>query len=378
MTSLPPLPLDPLPQIDLRHMFVLTDSTAMLQHAMHATPDLHYGYCTDDNARSLIAAVKAWALPEELWRPSDDLPGRSDLQIVMQRYLAFLSYAFNADLGRFRNFMQYERDWLEEVGSEDSHARTLWGLGKAVHYAPNDDVRELSRELFLRALPAVEGFHFIKPMAYALLGIHEYLQQDPEQGSAMRLNTALAERLFTVYKENATDDWPWWEDALTWGNAKLPHAMLVAGSILENNEAVAEALKALRWCLEIQTSPSGNLSIIGNRGWYWKGADKAQWAQQPIEAKALVQACLAAAMCTAEEFWTAEAVRCFEWFTGRNDLGIPLYNPETGGGQDGLEETGVNANQGAESTLAYLMSVLELHLYDHMQKGEDVHPAATL
>ncbi|MFW6132680.1 MAG: hypothetical protein ACOC8F_02195 [Planctomycetota bacterium] len=372
MHTLPPLGLTPLPQIDLRHLFVLTDDTGMLQHATHATPDLHHGYCTDDNARALIAAVKVASLPSDLWvrRDGGQGYGPEDLQVATQRYLAFLAYAFNEDAGRFRNFMQYDRDWLEEVGSEDSHARTVWALGKAVRFAPNDDVAELADRLMHQALPATETFEHIRPWAYTLLGVDEYLRSRRGAPPARRLHASLAERLYAQWKDHATEDWPWWADELTWGNAKLPHAMFVAGLTTERSELCEAALKALRWLVKVQTGSAGQLSIIGNRGWYHRGGRKARWDQQPIEAKGLVQACVTAAAGTGQSEWTDRTRQCFQWFTGRNDADAPLYNSDTGGGQDGLTEHGPNANQGAESTLAYLLSVLELHLYDRAQKGE--------
>jgi len=377
MAALPALDVDPLPQIDLRHVFVLTDDTGILQHANRGTPDLHHGYCTDDNARALIAAVKLWALPQDAWAPAEpDLPGPNDVLVATQRYLAFLAYAFNPGRGRFRNFMQYDRSWLEEVGSEDSHARTVWGLGMAYRLAPNDGVRDLADELMDRALSAVETFPSLRPWAYALLGLDEYLLARPDHEPARRLHRALTQRLFERWQAQAADDWPWWEDSLTWGNAKLPHAMLVAAERLGRADVVDAALKALRWLLEIQRAADGHLSVVGNQGWYIRGGPRAHYDQQPIEAKALVQACLAAAGITGDTYWAVEAGRAFRWFTGHNDAGASLYNPETGGGFDGFGSGGVNANQGAESTLAYLLSVLELHLYDLARRGQSPVPAA--
>ncbi len=380
MSSLPPLDIDPLPKIDLRHLCVLSDDTGILQHATNATPDLHHGYCTDDNARSLIATVKLFALPLETWTQGDTVATDPDHMIILtQRYLAFLAYAFNPEHGRFRNFMQYDRSWLEEVGSEDSHARTLWGLGKTVRLAPNEDIRDLADRLMLKAVPAVEQFTYLRPRAYSLLGIDEYLRSGKDAHLLEQLRRTLAGELWDAYQANATDDWPWWEDELTWGNAKLPHAMMVAGHGEGRDEMVHAALNSLRWLLEVQTGENGQLSIIGNQGWYPKGGKRAGYAQQPIEAKSLVQACLTAAEITGDRYWARQVGRCFEWFTGRNDLGIPLYNPETGGGQDGLEITGVNTNQGAESTLAYILSVLEIHLYEQLRaSGQQAGQRVTL
>ena len=371
MTALPPLDIDPLPAIDLRHLMVLTDDTAILQHAKWATPDLHHGYCTDDTARALIVAAKLSALPEADWvSPDGGLPSANDLVAVTQRYQAFLAYALDPETRRFRNFMQYDRSWLEEVGSEDSHARTVWALGKTIRLAATEGIRDFANELMLKALPAVGDFQHFRPWAYALLGVQEYILCEAGDGGARELRLTLAERLFEIWRQNATPDWPWWEDGLTWGSAKLPHAMLVAASALDRREMAQAALTALRWLLEVQTGQNGRLSIIGNRGWYRRGGRPARFGQQPIEAKALVQACLAAAAVTGDVYWTGQAKRSFQWFQGRNDVGKPLYNAETGGCHDGLEPQGINANQGAESTLAYLLSVLALHHYQRSHDGD--------
>jgi len=373
---LPKLTLKPFPEIDMRHVLVLTDDTAMLQHATHATPNLHHGYCTDDTARALIAGVLFCDL-----QPGGQVVGGGDsgvpdgLVVAMQRYLAFLAYAFNPETGRFRNFMEYDRSWAEEVGSEDSHARALWALGVAVHRGHIADIQDLAGKVFRDALPAVEGFEYLRPAAYALLGLHEYLRADDNNGLAVALRRTLADRLMSVWRENATDDWPWWEDQVTWGNPKLPHAMLLAGASLGREEMIDAALEALRWLLEVQTGDEGQLSIIGNRGWFVRGRQRARFDQQPIEAKGLVQACLAAALVTGDSFWVDQAQRCFGWFRGNNDVGAVMYNADTGGCQDGLGPEGAAPNQGAESTLAYVLSVLELHLYDRAQKAsEDLWP----
>jgi hypothetical protein len=372
MTDLAKLNIDPLPKIDLRHFLVLSDDTGIFQHATRSTPDLHHGYCTDDNARSLIAAVMLWALPERLWSGSDsDQPRPNDILIATQRYLAFLAYAFNPDRGRFRNFMRFDRSWLEDIGSEDSHARTLWGLGKTCSFAPNDDIRDLADNLMRQSLQAVKDFTYIRPCAYALLGIDQYLQEPDPDPTARDLLEGLANRIYQTYKDHADSDWPWWEDVLTWGNAKLPHALLSAGLTLERPEMIEAGLESLRWLVEIQRHEDGHLTIIGNRGWYYRGQERAHFDQQPIEAKALVQACLQAARVTGESSWADDAVMCFQWFTGRNDLNVSLYNADTGGGHDGLQPDGVNANQGAESTLAYLISALELYLYEQQRLGAD-------
>lgn len=350
-TSQTPLP-EKLPEIDLRQLMRLTDDTGMFQHALHQLPDPNHGYCVDDNCRALIAAVL-----------DAQLRGLDPQRCPLDRYLGFVAYAFNPDNGRFRNFMSYDRRWLEEAGSDDSHARTLWSLGVTVRRAPNESIRDLADGLFRRGLPAARQFQFVHPWAYTLLGLAEILAHPAPPEDARPAAQRIAQQMLDAWRANATEDWPWWTDTLTWGNAKLSQAMIAIGDRLGRDDMLELGLRTLRWCLDVQTGEDGQLSIIGNDGWMTRDGHRARFDQQPIEAQGFVQACLAAAQVTGDEQWAAEASRCFEWFTGRNDLGVPLYHPETGGCQDGLRPDGPNKNQGAESVLAYLLSVLELHLY---------------
>ena len=358
-----------LPPVDLRQFLTLTDGTGMLQHSMFATPNPQHGYCTDDNARALIAGVMYEHLRPRLEGEGVAvLPGRGgggcgDLLVPLQRHLAFLLYAFNPETGRFRNFMGFDRRWLEEAGSEDSHARAIWGLGATFALAPNDSVRGTADKLLHDALPTMEAFRHMKPWAHALVGLDEYLAAASGDEQASRLRVTLAERLHELWRVRSADDWPWWDDILTWGNAKLPHALLVSGAGLGREEMIEAGLKVLDWLLELQTAEGAHLSIIGNKGWCVRNGARARFDQQPLEAHGMVHACLAAARITGERRWEEAAERAFGWFLGRNDIGVPLYDDETGGCHDGLTPDGVNPNEGAESTLAYLLSVLELYRF---------------
>ena len=357
-----------LPEIDLRQLLALTDDTGMFQHARWATPDPHHGYCIDDNARALIAAVLHAQVRGPTAEPSP---------VPIQRYLAFLVYAFDEQACRFRNFMGYDRRWLESVGSQDSQGRTLWALGEAVRLAPDDNTAGLARNLLHRALPAAASFEYLRSRAFALLGIEAYLTTEHDANAAA-LRDQLAEHLLAVWRENASGDWPWFEDVATYDNAKLPHALLVAGASMDRPDMTDAALTSLRWLLDAQTADAGHLSIIGNEGWYPRGGKRAQFDQQPLEAHALVHACLAAAEHTGDNAWVDHAWRCFQWFHGGNDLGVTLYDEQTGGCQDGLRRGGANANQGAESSLAYLLSVLELHRYHQHHVPPEPRPALSL
>lgn len=359
MTQQMTVGLTNLPEIDVRQLLRLTDDTGMLQHAVFGAPDHHHGYCIDDNCRALIASlIHAY------------LCGYNEEQVPLQRYLAFVAYAFNGEKNRFRNFMSYDRRWLEEVGSEDSHARTVWSLGLAVRLAPNEPTLGLADRLFHQSLPGLEQIESLRPRAYGLLGLYGYLKAKPGDRRVSELQRDMAQRLFDQWETHRADDWPWWEDTLTWGNAKLPNALIVSGNSLNHHDMIEAGLTTLRWLLEIQTADGGHLSVIGNDGWYVRGGKPAEFDQQPIEAQCLVQACLAAAEVTGDQDWVKEATRCFNWFLGQNNTGKPLYHPETGGCHDGLMPDGVNQNQGAESTLACLLSVLELHWFKRRSATE--------
>lgn len=353
-----------LPEIDLRQLHRLTDDTGIFQHAMFAAPDPNHGYCIDDNARALIAALLY-----------GDLRGHDEREVPLTRYLSFLAYAFNDKTQRFRNFMGYDRRWLEDEGSPDSQGRTIWALGLAVRLAPDEMARGLARNLLKKALPATEQLAFLRSRAFALIGLCEYLLAQPEDDHARRVARTHAQHLFEAWQRAASDDWPWWEDVVTYDNAKLPHAMMLAGRTLDRPEMIEPACRALTWLLDVQTAEDGHLSIIGNDGWLRRDGHRARFDQQPLEAYALVHACLLAARTTGESAWLEHAWRCFEWFRGDNDLGVPLYHEDTGGCQDGLLPDGANMNQGAESTLAYLLSVLELH---HAQRDLDGPATRTL
>lgn len=348
---------EPLPEVDLRQLLRLTDDTGLLQHATHLLPDPNHGYCTDDNARALIAAV----LHARLY-------GYDEQVVPLQRYLGFVAYAFNPETGRFRNFMGYDRRWIEEAGSEDSHGRAMWALGITVRDAPNTPIHDFAYQLLHKGLEAVrDQLGYPWPWAFSLLGLCACLERH-DDAAVHDVRDRLAHQLHDQWRRHATDDWPWWEDRLTWGIARLPHAMLVAGHDMGHQDMVDAGLAALRWCLDVETAPEGHLSIVGNDGWYLRGQGKAQFDQQPLEAHGLVDACLTAARITSEPQWVRDAWRCFRWFLGDNDLKAPLYSPETGGCYDGLTPNGPNQNQGAESSLAYLLSLLTLdHYHQHHQ-----------
>ncbi len=342
--------LDTLPKIKFDHLMVMTDDTGILQHARFSVPDRDHGYCTDDNARALIVAGMYYKL-------------RKDEAVIplIKRYLAFVIHAFNPKRGRFRNFMSYDRRWLEEAGSEDAHGRALWALGTTIEMTGDASIREGICRLFPSAIQAVAEFRYPRAWAFSLIGLQQYLSVYGGDAPVRRIRRALAEKLYDLYRNNASEDWPWFEDTLTYANARLPHALLVAGRALGREEMVQAGLASLEWLLEQQTSPDGHLTLIGNRGWMRRGGQRARFDQQPIEAMGLIEACSEAFLATKESRWLNEARRCLDWFLGRNDLSVAIYDFKTGGCHDGLEAHGLNQNMGAESTLAWLASLLTVY-----------------
>jgi hypothetical protein len=256
--------------------------------------------------------------------------------------------------------MNYRRDWLEEAGSEDSHGRSLWALGAIVHLGKDRGRREVAKELFGRAAPAFFATTSPRTWAYGVLAAHTYLLSFPHEYSVLVLKQEMASRLFQRFELNRSDDWPWFEQSLTYANARLPQAVIVAGEAPENRRMLEAGLESLNWLMQVQSGPDGVFAPIGTNGYYFRGEPRAYFDQQPIEAWASISACLSAHRATGNPVWREEANRAFRWFRGENMLGQPLYDKLTGGCYDGLHEKRVNRNQGAESTLSYLCALAEL------------------
>jgi glycosyltransferase involved in cell wall biosynthesis len=364
--------LDRLPKLKLDHFNALTDDTGILQHAIFTIPNRGEGHTTDDNARALIFS----AMLERAGKDQSDKDDREPNVPVLDfsaRYMSFLEHAFNPAKGRFRNFLGYDRRWNQAEGSEDCHGRAIWALGTVLGRSSNYGLRCAAGRLLESALPAIAEFHSPRAWAYALLGIQEYLHAYGGDRDAQKMRSLLAGRLLDMYESVRRPDWKWFENILAYGNARLPQAMLLIGSACSDDRMLSAGLEALDWLTETQRSETnGHFVPIGSQGFYRYRGEKARFDQQPLEAAGAVSACLQAYRLTGDTRWRNEAWSAFNWFLGDNDLQLALYDSVTGGCRDGLHPDRANENQGAESTLSFLMALLEMRALQEPEP-EEVH-----
>ncbi|MBV8197254.1 MAG: hypothetical protein JO263_03905 [Candidatus Eremiobacteraeota bacterium] len=311
----------------------------MLQHAVETLPNRKFGYCTDDVARAFMVVLAHGRLA-----PSQDLGRR-----LTANYLAFLQHA-QLDDGRFHNFMDYDRRWADEIGTHDSCGRAIWAIGYGVEHAPTEAWRRVCARMLERALPSLDWLQYPRSQAYAILGLAHAQSGLPAPGYAAALRE-LTEKLAEMYASVAEKKWQWFEDAMTYDNARLPEALMRAGRVLEHDPYAQIGLAALRF-YETVTIERGIFVPIGNDGWYERGGARARYAQQPLEAAAMLDAELAAYDLTSDAAHAATAQAALGWYYGKNSRGVQMAHG--GACYDGLDEHTVNMNCGAESTLAFL------------------------
>ena len=353
--------LDPLilPPFLLDHVKRMTDDTGIIQHAKFGIPNLKEGYCLDDNARALLMVLMAYKQKKH--------PLALELSPV---YLSYIHYMQNDD-GMFRNFLSFSRQFLDEVGSEDSFGRTIWSLGYLLGNAPNDAYYQSGKEIFFEAAPNFEKLQSIRAIATTIIGISYYLRSNPQdEGMTERLR-ALAYKLVNEYKQHRSENWHWFESILAYDNAMLPLSLLHAAGILNDDIISETAMESMHFLSDL-TLKDGYLSVVGNEKWYIKNGKPSVFAQQPLDALAMVLMFHQAFHFTKDKIWLTKLYTSFMWFLGENDLRMSLYDFETKGCCDGLENYGVNRNQGAESTLAYLISHLTvLQAFEDFYKTGD-------
>ena len=340
----------PLPTLNLSHLRRLTDSTGIIQHAVFDVPNLDEGYCTDDNARALALAVQL-----------EDL-GLADpwLDQAVGTYAAFLGHAFDRSSGRFRNLLGFDRRWQDDRGSDDCLGRAVVALGTCVGRSRRAGLRRWAVDLFSAAIRAVSETTSPRAWALAVIGIDRYLERLGGDRFAAAIRDGLTARLVSLQRVTAGVGWPWLEDVVAYENARPCEALLVGGMAAPDVEAVRIGLVLLRWLAGVQQAACGAFRPIGCRGFFPRGGEPAAFDQQPIEPAAMVSASLAAHRATGDDAWLETAWRAYDWFHGRNELGLRVYDAAAGGCRDGLLEDRVNENQGAESTLAHLQALVDL------------------
>lgn len=353
--------LDPLimPPFSLEHVKRMTDDTGIIQHAKYGIPNLKEGYCLDDNARALLMALMAYKQKKH--------PLALELSPI---YLSYIHYMQNED-GTFRNFLSFSRQFLDEVGSEDSFGRAIWSLGYLLGNAPNDAYYQSGKEIFFDAAPNFEKLRSIRSIANTMIGISYYLKSNPfDEGMIERLRS-MAYKLVHQYQGHRKENWHWFEEVLAYDNAMLPLSLLHASGILNDEVITNTAIESMEFLSDL-TLKNGYLSVVGNEKWYLKDGTQSMFAQQPLDALAMVLMFHQAFYVTKNKSYLNKLYTSFLWFLGENDLRMSLYDFETKGCCDGLESYGVNRNQGAESTLAYLISNLTvLQAFEDFYKTED-------
>jgi glycosyltransferase involved in cell wall biosynthesis len=370
------LPVDPIvswgegravPELRIGHFLSLCDSTGMLQHAVHSVPDRAHGYCVDDNARALLFSIA--------------LAGSGETRLsetLTTRFAAFIQHAWNPDTRRFRNFMSYDRRWLEEAGSEDSHGRTLWALGECARNDTDPSRRRWAAALFKTALPVVEDFSSPRAWAFSLLGLDAYCAVVAGDLFADRQRGRLADRLMAMLSAKRTKDWVWFEDMLAYDNARLPQALIATGLTTSTPTYVGAGLQSLRWLKSLQTAPSGCFRPVGTASFGRSQQEPEAFDQQPVEAAATISACLAAWRADGGPEWPGGAMRAFAWYLGENDLRTALIDADTGSCSDGLHPDRSNENKGAESALSYLLALVEIREFKRAAAADRKRPASKL
>lgn len=337
------------PAMQTGHLLSMCDDTGLFQHAVHSVPDRSHGYCVDDNARALLLAC---ALNE---------PGEQPLaDVLTARFAAFVQHAWNPDTGRFRNFMGFNRTWLEDKGSEDSHGRTLWALGEAARGDASPSRRRWATALFAQALTTAESFRSPRAWAFTLLGLDAYCAAAPDDLHATEVRHSLADRLMSCLAFVETPDWVWFEGGLAYDNARLPQALMMTGMATQTPGYVDAGLRSLRWLMTQQTTPAGHFRPVGTASFGEQRQHPRAFDQQPVEATATIAACLTAWRADDDAEWKAMAARAFAWFLGSNDLALPLVDLHTGSCRDGLHPDRANENRGGESVVCYLLGLAEI------------------
>jgi len=334
-----------MPAFSMAHIQRLTDDTGIVQHAKYGIPNLKEGYCVDDNSRALLMVTMAWQ------------QNKSKVALeLLPVYLSYIQY-MQLDDGNFRNFLSFRREYLDEVGTEDSFGRTIWSLGYLINNAPNNSYREFAKELFIKSVPHFDKLRHLRGLANTMIGLSSYLKSQPYDDYFINELNKLATPLKAAYHANKGDKWHWFEEKLTYDNAILPLALLSHYETTQDQESLAIGLESMEY-LTAKTLDKGYLNPVGNDGWLHRDQEMAIYDQQAIETMAMVLMYFKAYEITHDLKYISQMYLSYQWFLGENSLRLPLYDYETKGCGDGIQPCGINRNQGAESTLAYWISHL--------------------
>lgn len=339
-----------LPEWNDNHLRRMSDSTGMFQHARLHLPWFEHGYCTDDNARALIYTAEREAAEQ----------GNDDLLLLQASYAAFLEHAFDHETRRFRNFLSFDRKWMEKQGSEDSHGRAVWALGRTALKTRQKEMRSWALDIFEQSFQTSAHFTSPRSWAFSILGMCDYLEIFPGDRTVRNLVTELSDRLIDLHNRVHCRDWNWFEDSVTYDNARICEALLRASITTDNMLFEKVGLETLSWLQKAQTGLDGCFRPVGSEGFWQRGQEPAWYDQQPLEAAAGVAASSVAHRISPTAGWDREARRCFDWFVGRNDLKVSLFDKDTGGCYDGLRSSRVNRNQGAESLLSFWLGLSDV------------------
>jgi hypothetical protein len=350
--------------MQIGHFLSMCDDTGLFQHAVHSVPDRSHGYCVDDNARALLLACAL------------NNPGEQRLsEVLTARFAAFVQHAWNPDTRRFRNFMGFNRTWLEDSGSEDSHGRTLWALGECARRDASPSRRRWAAVLFAEALSTAETFRSPRAWAFTLLGLDSYCAVTPDDIHAQEIRRLLVDKLMAGLNAVDTPDWTWFEEGLAYDNARLPQALMLTGMATQTPAYVEAGLRSLRWLMTQQTTSVGHFRPIGTAGFGDLRKPPRAFDQQPVEATATIAACLTAWQADGDAEWKAIATNVFAWFLGSNDLSLTLVDLHTGSCRDGLHPDRANENRGGESVVSYLLGLAEIRQLARDNTGLTKSPA---
>lgn len=334
-----------LPSFELNHIENMTDDTGIYQHSKYIIPNRKFGYHLDDNARAFLMLTMAYRNEKD-----------KALLSMLSKIMSFIHYMQNDD-GTFRGQLSFNRKFMDEKGSEDTFGRTMWALGYQIRFPVNDHYANLAREMFTKALPNIPGLNSSRGIANTMIGLSQYLMRYQEDEVMINMLKQMAGKLLYRYNETSDGEWMWFERRLIYDNGILPLSLFYAYQVLRDKNLLRVAEDTCSFLEEVLFE-SGHLSLVGNAGWYERNSEKARFDQQPVDAMSAVLMFREAYRVTGNRHYLERMYASFMWFLGENDLGIPLYDFETRGCYDGLSSKGVNANQGAESSLSYLISYL--------------------